>query len=381
MKRILTLTAFVLCASAPLAAQSLDDLNIQLHGYATQAFLYSNVNSWNTTDSEDGSASWTEAVVNLTAQPDSKLRIGVQARFFSLGDYGQAFTLDWAQGDYKFNNYIGIRAGKVKTPIGLFNETQDIDPAHLWVLLPQGIYPITSRDATLAHYGGVVYGAIPIGEALGTIEYRGFVGQRVLSADDGFLQIFENQGITVPNGLTGHTGGGTLRWLTPVRGLFIGASENSGTLAGELADGAYSGTSSSPLRQTFFFSKFEHRKLMLAGEYARYLVVASSQIGPLPLLTERSDQRPWYLMATCKITSKLSTGIYYSSAVDRQAAFTTYRHQKDWTLAARYDFTTFLYAKAEQHWLDGTAVGFNPGDNPNIVSGSRLSLLKLGVSF
>jgi hypothetical protein len=382
LKHFLLAAAILISAAPSLAAQSLDDLNIQIHGYATQAFLYSNVNSWNTTDSEDGSASWTEAVLNLSAHPDPKLRIGVQARFFSLGDYGQAITLDWAQADYKFSDRIGVRFGKVKTPIGLYNETQDIDPAQLWVMLPQSVYPITSRNTVLAHYGAVLYGSLPVGENLGRLEYRAFIGQRVVSADDGYFEAIRDQGITVPNGITGHTGGGTMRWITPVHGLALGASESSGDPSGEIALGSYSGTLSvQQSRQLFYFARYERNRLVLAGEYSRLLALTSIQFAGAPPTKYQNDQRPWYLMATCRVTAKFSAGAYYSDFTDRKAALTPFRFQKDWTLAARYDFNPFLYAKAEQHFLDGTGVGFSAGDNPGIVLNTRLSLLKLGVSF
>ena len=48
--------------SAFSAAQSLDDLNIQIHGYATQGFLYSTNNNVLTTNSSNGSPAWDEAV-------------------------------------------------------------------------------------------------------------------------------------------------------------------------------------------------------------------------------------------------------------------------------------------------------------------------------
>jgi hypothetical protein len=81
MKRILV-GAFALALSAsPIIAQSLEDLNIQIHGYATQGFLYSTNDNWNSTASTDGSPAWTEAVFNITAQPSSKLRVGVQERY------------------------------------------------------------------------------------------------------------------------------------------------------------------------------------------------------------------------------------------------------------------------------------------------------------
>jgi len=61
----------------------MEDLNLQMHGYATQGFIYTTNNNWNTADTTDGSPAWTEAVINVTVQPRPKLRIGVQPRFFS----------------------------------------------------------------------------------------------------------------------------------------------------------------------------------------------------------------------------------------------------------------------------------------------------------
>jgi hypothetical protein len=160
---VVALTLGTLSASA----QSLDDLNIQIHGYATQGFLYTTNNNILTTSSSNGSPEWTEAVLNVGAQPLPKLRIGVQARYFLLGNFGNAITLDWAAADYKANDKFGVRFGKVKVPSGLLNETQDIDPSYMWSLLPQGNYPISSRNSALADYGGVVYGTLALGPKLG----------------------------------------------------------------------------------------------------------------------------------------------------------------------------------------------------------------------
>jgi len=173
MRRFIVSILALGLGALPASAQSLDDLNIQIHGYATQGFLYTTNNNIFTTSSSNGSPAWTEAVVNIGAQPIPKLRIGVQARDFLLGNFGNAITLDWAAADYKANDKFGVRFGKVKTPSGLFNETQDIDPSYIWSLLPQGVYPITSRNSVLAHYGGVVYGSFKLGPSLGKLEYRG----------------------------------------------------------------------------------------------------------------------------------------------------------------------------------------------------------------
>ncbi len=242
-------------------AQSLDDLNIQIHGYATQGFLYSTQNNMFTTSSSDGSPAWTEAVVNITSQPIPKLRIGVQGRYFLLGNFGNAITLDWASADYKVDDRFGVRFGKVKTPSGLYNEIQDIDPSYLWALLPQGVYPIGSRNSLLAHYGGVVYGTVKLGEKLGKLEYRAWGGERVLGTDDGYFVVQKESGLDLPNGLNGITLGGALRWKTPIPGLMIGASDlkdakwSSVITAG---GGALQGKEIiNPLNTQSFFARYE----------------------------------------------------------------------------------------------------------------------------
>jgi hypothetical protein len=104
MNKLLVGAMALALGAIPATAQSLDDLNIQIHGYATQGFLYSTNNNFFTTSSSNGSPAWTEAVLNVGAQPIPKLRVSVQARYFLLGNYGNAITLDFASADYKVND-------------------------------------------------------------------------------------------------------------------------------------------------------------------------------------------------------------------------------------------------------------------------------------
>jgi hypothetical protein len=370
------------CGGASASGQSMDDLNLQVHGYATQGFIYSNQNSWNTTDSENGSASWTDAVVNLSLQPEPKLRIGVQARFYLMGDFGNQIILDWAQLDYKVNDHLGFRVGDVKTPMGLLNETQDIDPANLWVLLPQSVYPIASRNSILDHFGGVAYGAVALGERFGKLEYRAFGGERELGGDDGYFQGLRDSGFTLPNGLSGPVFGGTLRWNAPIPGLMLGVSELISSTSGEIDAGAAVGTVTAPrFKSPYFFARYEHARLMVAGEYNRLPDTPMIQFPGAPPFYASLDQRNFYVMTSYKATAKLTGGVYYSSSIDRKAAFTSARYEKDWVIAARYDFSPFLYAKAEQHLIRGTETGFAASDNPNIQPATRMTMLKLGVTF
>ena len=93
-------------------------------------------------------------------------------------------------------------------------------------------------------------------------------------------------------------------------------------------------------------------------------------------------------MASYRVTDKFSAGMYHSQYFNRAAAFGPGRFSKDWALSCRYDFNQFFYAKAEQHFIDGTAVGYDANLNPSGTPGvsklkpdTRLTILKIGVSF
>jgi hypothetical protein len=386
MKRLILGILAVVLGAIPVAGQNLEDLNIQIHGYATQGFLYTTNNNILTTNSSNGSPAWTEAVVNVTAQPDPKLRVGIQARYFILGNYGNAITLDWAAADYKASDKFGVRFGKVKTPSGLFNEVQDIDPSYIWSLLPQGVYPIGSRNSLLAHYGGVVYGNLKLGEKAGKIEYRGWGGEMVIPSDDGYLLAQREVGLNFPNGIYGPMLGAALHWKTPLAGLMLGASDTKymqlkNTITA--GNGALSGTQTiESFNQPFYYAKYEKNKIMVAGEYSRLPIglVVQFPVGPPSPL--RSDTHSWYGMASYKVTEKFTAGLYQSQSHNHGDPLGPGRYSKDWTVSGRYDFNQYLYAKAEQHFIDGTTLDYDMDMNPNgLKPDTRLTILKIGVSF
>jgi hypothetical protein len=400
MKRLLLGLAIAAASVLTAPSQSLEDLNIQFHGYATQGFLYSTANNFFTTSSSNGSPAWDEAVVNLTAQPTPKLRIGVQARYFLLGNLGNAITLDWAAADYKPSDLFGARFGKVKTPSGLFNDIQDIDPSYQWALLPQSIYPLMSRNSLLAHYGGVVYGTLKLGAKGGKLDYRGWGGERVLPGTDGYFLNQTETGTTLPNGLGGITTGVALHWRTPIKGLMIGASNardnvwSAGIVQSINVGGGlivpFPGTESlNKFNSPSFFAKYEKDKWMLAAEQSR-LPVSGLEVIPGAGVTApfRFDPHSWYGMVSYKATGKLTAGVYDTQSFDHQARLGQGRYLKDWAINAHYDFSQFLYAKVEQHFQGGTLSGYDVTMNlptaalpTGLQTNTRLTVLKLGVSF
>ena len=122
---------------------------------------------------------------------------------------------------------------------------------------------------------------------------------------------------------------------------------------------------------------------MVAAEHVRapltvsFTAPSSNQVALID-----HDERGWYGMGTWRFTDKLTAGMYYSSLFDRKVALGTQRYEKDWALSALYYFNSFLYAKAEQHFVDGTNVGFSSSDNHHgLQETTRMTMLKIGVSF
>ena len=383
MKSIQMALAAVLSATAAAHAQSVNRLNLQVHGFATQSGIYDTQNNWNTTNSTDGSAAWTEAVVSVSATPQAKLRIGAQGRFDRLGQFGSLVSFDWAQVDFKWNDHFGVRGGKVKEPNGLLDESQDIDPAYLWVLLPQSIYPISSRDTILAIYGGLFYGNVSVGERMGKVEYQFFGGERVVPSSDGFLYDAEREmGLSIPSGLRGRSFGASLRWKTPLRGFLIGGSISSERQSGPFSVGPYPGRLDIlPFTYPVYSASYERGKLELTGEYLRLADTFTGQVFGSHTQSYPKDARSFYGMAAYHVKPKLSAGIYYSSYLDRKVPVSSMRYEKDWALSGRYDINSYLYCKAEQHFLDGNAVGYSTTNNASLKPNDRMTLVKLGVSF
>src|SRR5437879_9332493 len=181
-RQIVTLALLCFCAGpTALRAQEfkLFDRTVQIHGFASQGFVYTNQNNWLTMPTSKGSAAFTDFGANLSMQVSDQLRIGAQVYDRDLGNLGEWHpSLDWAFADYRFKSWLGIRGGKVRTVIGLYNNTQDYEFLGTFALLPQSVYPLDMHDANLAHVGGDLYGDVPLGRRSGTLSYTVYGGER-----------------------------------------------------------------------------------------------------------------------------------------------------------------------------------------------------------
>ena len=359
---------------------SQDLAGIEIHGFVTQGFLFSSHNNYLTMQSSSGSLQWTEGAVSVTDSVTDNLRIGIQLRMYQLGQLGGPnIQVDWASGDYRFNDYVGIRAGKVKTVLGLFNDSQDVDSIFLWSLLPECSYPVDNESLFLSHLGGDVYGEIPLGEHSGRLVYDGYVGEVNLDPNGGYVKQFSDAGIVFTSPPGGKTYGGDLRWKPPVNGLTVGASIDVEAIDGS---GPVASLHIAPFHITVDYAEFIRGKWNFAGEYDRGSLtdVITSPQGTLLL---PFDVRAWYGMGSYRISGKLQVGSYYSH-YNNKALDTSLpqNYSKDWVASTRYDFNSYFYAKLEGHFLHGTGLGYYASTNPNGTQpNSNMLAAKIGFSF
>jgi hypothetical protein len=368
--------AAVCAAPAALHAQfdfRIDGRPVQVHGFAAQGFVYSNNNNYLTMDTSEGSFAMTDGGVNISAPVTDKFRVGAQAYARNIGQLGRGHvTIDWAFGDYKFKSWFGIRAGKVKTALGLFNDTQDMEFLHTWAILPQSLYPLDLRAATIAHTGADVYGEIRL-RKIGSLNYTVYYGLREHDTRGGFYYGAAGTGDKILS-LSGKTVGADLRWTTPIQGLMLGGSWADQTEDLSASVGRYGNallTASNPQRITSAYGDYARGHWHFNGEYRRTHDVLEGVLLGTTVLSNQSETG-WFLTAAYRVTKRLELGMYHSRYyVDApHVASPAAEHIFDHTVTARFDIARWWNVKIEGHFIDGygdaySAHGFYARSNPN----------------
>ncbi len=225
-----TLTAVSLLAASSTYAWDvkLGEKNLSFHGFASQGLLYSSDYNY-LGKSTDGSFEFNEVGLNASISPFNRTRISVQAFMFDVGNVGNYNPfLDYASIEYVFNDYVGIRGGRVRRPGGIYNHIQDVDLARTSILLPQGMYDSRWRDFSTSIDGGVIFGNVPLSKA-GSLAYEFYGGFMELSDDGGVVKLIKNGLPPAPIGSfdsieRNAVVGTQLWWNTPLDGLRAGVS-------------------------------------------------------------------------------------------------------------------------------------------------------------
>ena len=185
MKKAIILLFIGVCFLSAGTVSAFDGLNeVEIHGFVSQGYMQSTDYNYSGLKTKDGSFEFNEMGINFSTSPTESLRIGAQLFARDYGELGNdGIEVDWAYGDYRVNNHLGIRAGKVKIALGLYNEVRDIDAVRTAVVLPNAIYVEQNRDVYAGIKGVGIYGELP-----GGFSYQAAYGVGMVSDESNLLR-------------------------------------------------------------------------------------------------------------------------------------------------------------------------------------------------
>lgn len=351
---------------------------IDFHGFASQGFLASTDYDY-LGKTTDGSFQFTELGLNASYSPFNRTRITVQGFAFDTGKVGNLEPfLDYASIEYTFSDYLGIRAGRVRKPGGIYNHIQDLDLARTFVLLPQGTYDARWRDFSTSVDGGLIFGTVPLGKA-GSLSYEAFSGLVNLSDEGGVAQwIMDGNAGTFDGFGKPLSSGGQLWWNTPVNGLRAGLyfgymSQFQFDLTTPVSPvgpagpiNAYAGSNAEVFLQQYSL-EYVWKQWTFQAEYSTYryrgyttVNVLSGNIPVAPTSVTRALTEPdsWYASAAYRFNDWFEAGTYYSELYADKDSRTggPDSSQKDLALSFRFDPKPWWILKLEGHYIRGTAL-------------------------
>jgi hypothetical protein len=395
MKRFfLFLGLGIMVVGFPLAVGAVELGKVDIHGYLSQGFLKSSDNFY-LADTENGSFEFTEIGTNFSTQI-GKLRIGTQLLSRDLGDTGNnEVVLDWAVGDYRINDSFGFRAGKIKMPMGFYNQERDVDMLRVSILLPASVYDEGSRELNSTYQGGGFYGFLQ-SNAIGELDYEAFLGTTSVSTDSVYMKnneygLIAILGTMLPDIVLDdfkvtmeYTAGGVVRWNTPLEGLRLGGTYAYREIhVGTALYSQFFPTGQAEYRMTgnsdLWVASLEYiwNDLVLSAEYTQTNI---DLLGEIVGMGQSSEviMRPdgWYAQASYGFNDRFSAGLYYSACYldrnDRDGEDQVvignpdyYAWQKETVPSLRFSIGADWVVKAEAHFVNGTAQVYdfnNPGD-------------------
>jgi hypothetical protein len=382
--------------AVPASAQTsftVGQTEVQVHGSVQQGFVWSDTNNFLTMPTTSGSGEMTDGAFNASWTLTKKLRVGAQLYSRNIGDLGNGgVQLDWGFADYRFHQAFGVRAGKIKTALGLFNDTQDMEFLHTWALLPQGVYPLDLRAVTIAHVGADVYGTVGLKKA-GSVSYTVHYGTIPDDLSGGYRYGVVDGGTQFSGAIETKGFGIDARWTVPVEGLTLGYSMmNSradtkilfpvqGTIIPVEVD-------VTPWRRHAFFGDFQRGAIRVSAELRND--VRGHEFTPQLLANEINESRGWFASAAYRISDRYEVGSYFTNYIPVLARDhrRPNNHTSDVAATVRVDLNRFWHVKVEGHWVDGYGSlansftrGFYRRDNQTPSEKTKMLVVRTGINF
>lgn len=361
MKKMIVLVALFMLASVSQVVQAYEGpAGIEIHGFISQGFVWAQDNNYPLSDADEGSFQMFDAAINFSKELTDKLRIGLQIYSRDFGDVdNNKVNVDWAFADYRWKDWLGIRAGKMKTPWGFYSEIRDLDMLRTFALLPF-IYPENDREVVMGNMGVGIYGNT-YSNAYGSFDYQIYAGQQELDEDDGgWTKFLESvMGFEIDEIDTDIAPTAALTWNTPLDGFRVGGTVKKVFQDIKFANGAE--------------TSFDIDAFIISAEYTWNDLIVAAEFMKLHPQGAPNNIR-YYASATYRFSELLEAGIwygeFYSDEDDKDGDnfeamglpdFAAW--QKEFCLGLRFDINEYWVLKLEGHAVNGTGFVIN-SDTP-----------------
>jgi hypothetical protein len=356
--------------------------DLQIHGFASQAFIKTTDNDVFGNSSGDGNFGFTEIGLNALMRPLPRLQLSAQGLSRRAGEGTSATPrLDFAFADYRLfsqeTKQFGVRVGRLKNPFGFYNDTRDVAFTRPSVLLPQSIYFDRTRNLALSSDQVQFYGETSHLK-YGTFSTQFGINRPIVDDKDTALSFVRNR----PGSLSpkptfigrGIYESSNNRFRMALSGIWL-------NMAYDPAPGENLGSGSIQFTPLYLSAQYNTERWSLTSEYAlRHIEYRNFNNQMLDSLNFTGES--FYFQGVYRFNPKLEVllryDVLFSDRKDRDGkewaaktgAPAHSRFARDITAGMTWTVTPTFMLRAEYHRVNGTG-WLSPLDNPVSASTSQ----------
>ena len=377
MHRLAITLPLILCSLNAYSEESFWD-NLQVHGFASQAVIKTSDNRF-FGDSPDTSFDFTEIGINASLPVNPQILLAGQLLARRAGDmYDGTPTLDYGLADMTFASSAeqrwGVRLGRIKNSLGIYNETRDVPFTRPGIFLPQVIYYDKVRNLMLSTDGLMFYGE-SYHDDRGTLSLTLGGGQSVIDDNVAWAFLGNNFGGELePDGVAGLF---RFWYTTPEERLQLGVS--GALVSMQFEPGQYSPLSAGTTDLFFWIVSFQYgaEDWTLTAEYAGEPIKWRDYQSPFSPDRDVTAES-YYLQGAYRLRPDLQLLLRYeegyadrndrdgvqSSAMTGGAIPPFNSFSKIWTAGLRWDIDQHWMVRAEYQRHQGTFI-LSSKENPD----------------
>ncbi len=312
---------------------------------------------------KEGSYENAQFGLTVTSRPQDDLVVAGQLFVAASGEA----SLDWGFAEWRVDDLLRIRVGKVKNPLGLFMEVKDIGTLRPFFTLPQSIYG-PSNFAAEAYLGAGVTGEWQGASGWG-VAYDAYGGALEIPTFEPSMALeagpppYDFASVPVHEEVARDVVGGRLGILSPFDGLTVRVS-------------AFTGTVSQPDR--------EDERITCAGVSGEWSRDRFQVRGEFFRATEGSAERHLggYAELAWSFLPQLQVAVRWDEAHQHAAGIPSelLRHREG-AAGLSYWPSPNLVFKVSYHRIDGNRFAVPPLSAPDGTIDRRTDLLVAGAQF